>query len=75
MDQPDFLNGFKIDAVVTSNYFEEWSPVWGEVDKIVNNYNQMQVTLIQPKEKRKMIVTFRLFNDGLGFRYEFPAPG
>ena len=72
LNQPDFLSGFKIDAVVTSNYFEEWSPVWGEVDKIVNNYNQMQITLIQPKEKRKMIITFRLFNDGLGFRYEFP---
>jgi len=72
LNQPDLLSGFKIDAVVTSNYFEEWSPVWGEVDKIVNNYNQMQVTIIQPKEKRKMIITFRLFNDGLGFRYEFP---
>lgn len=73
IDQPDFINGFKIDAVVTSNYYEEWKPVWGEVDKIINNYNQMQVTLIQPKEKKMMIVTFRLFNDGLGFRYEFPV--
>jgi len=72
LNQPDFLSDFKIDAVVTSNYFEEWSPVLGEVDKIVNNYTQMQITLIQPKEKRKMIITFRLFNDGLGFRYEFP---
>jgi hypothetical protein len=73
LDQPDLMGGFKIDAVVTSNFLEEWAPVWGEVDKIVNNYNQMQVTLIQPKEKRTMIVTFRLFNDGLGFRYEFPV--
>lgn len=73
INQPDFVSGFKVDAVVTSNYYEEWKPVWGEVDKIINNYNQMQVTLIQPKEKRMMIVTFRLFNDGLGFRYEFPA--
>jgi hypothetical protein len=73
VDQPDFINGFKIDAVVTSDFYEEWKPVWGEVDKIINNYNQMQVTLIQPNEKRKMIVTFRLFNDGLGFRYEFPV--
>lgn len=72
LDHPDLMDGFKIDDIVTSNFLEEWSPVWGEVDKIVNNYNQMQVSLIQPKEKRKMIVTFRLFNDGLGFRYEFP---
>ncbi len=73
IDQSDFINGFKIDAVVTSNFYEEWKPVWGEVDKIINNYNQMQVTLIQPNERRKMTVTFRLFNDGLGFRYEFPV--
>ncbi len=73
LNQTDLISGFKIDAVVTSNFLEEWSPVWGEVDRIVNNYNQMQVTLIQPKEKRTMIVTFRLFNDGLGFRYEFPV--
>jgi glucan 1,4-alpha-glucosidase len=72
LDQPDLMGEFKIDAVVTSNFLEEWSPVLGEVDKIVNNYNQIQVTLVQPKEKRTMIVTFRLFNDGLGFRYEFP---
>jgi len=73
LDQHDLMADFKIDAVVTSNFLEEWEPVVCEVDKIVNNYNQMQVTLIQPKEKRKMIVTFRLFNDGLGFRYEFPV--
>ena len=73
LDQQDFTNDFKIDTIVTTKYFEEWSPVLGEVDKIINNYNQMLVTLIQPKEKRAMIVTFRLFNDGLGFRYEFPV--
>jgi hypothetical protein len=72
VDQPDFLQGFKIDAIVTSTFYDEWAPVWGEVSKIVNNYTQMDVTLIQPREKRKMIVTFRLFNDGLGFRYDFP---
>ena len=73
LDQADLLNGFKIDTIVTSSYFEEWSPILGEVDTIINNYNQMRVTLIQPNEKRTMIVTFRLFNDGLGFRYEFPV--
>ncbi|MBK7630262.1 MAG: glycoside hydrolase family 97 protein [Ignavibacteriales bacterium] len=73
LNQSDLTSGFNIDAVVTSNFKEEWKPVWGEVEKIVNNYNQMQVTLIQSTEKRKMIVTFRIFNDGLGFRYEFPV--
>lgn len=72
VDQPDFLQGFKIDTIITSTYYGKWSPVWGEVDTILNNYNQLQVTLIQPKEERKIIVTFRLFNEGLGFRYEFP---
>ncbi len=73
LNQTDFLNGFKIDTVVTSNFMEVWSPVWGEVDSILNNYHQMVVTLFQPIEKRTMIITFRLFNDGLGFRYEFPV--
>lgn len=72
VDQPDFLQGFKIDTIITSTYYDKWSPVWGEVDTILNHYNQLQITLIQPKEERKIIVTFRLFNDGLGFRYEFP---
>ncbi len=73
VDQPDFISGFNIDKIDTSTFYEIWEPVWGEVDKIVNNYKQMQVTLFQPNEKRKMILTFRLFNDGLGFRYEFPV--
>ena len=72
LNSPDFLENFSIDKIDTTTFFEYWEPVWGEVDKILNNYNQMQVTLIQP-ENRKMIVTFRLFNDGLGFRYEFPV--
>jgi hypothetical protein len=61
LDQPDLMADFKIDAVVTSNFLEEWSPVLGEVDKIVNNYNQMQVTLIQPKEKKKNDSYFQTF--------------
>lgn len=51
---------------------EIWKPVWGEVKEIRNNYNQLLVTLAQKGRKRKMNICFRLFNDGLGFRYEFP---
>jgi glucan 1,4-alpha-glucosidase len=72
LDQPDLMQGFEISNINNSTFSEEWAPVWGEVDKILNQYNQMQVTLNQPKAKRTIIVTFRLFNDGLGFRYEFP---
>lgn len=72
-EQTDLLDGFVIDKIDTSNFYEQWKPVWGEVSTIVNNYKQLQVTLTQPETKRSMIVTFRLFNDGLGFRYEFPS--
>ena len=50
--QADLIQGFTITNINNSKFSEEWKPVWGEVDKILNNYNQMQVTLIQPKEKR-----------------------
>ncbi len=73
VDQLAFTNGFEINKVDTSTFYEVWKPVWGEVSKIINNYKQMKVTLFQSKEKRTMIVAFRLFNDGLGFRYEFPV--
>ncbi len=70
--QADLIQGFTITNINNSKFSEEWKPVWGEVDKILNNYNQMQVTLNQQKEKRTIIITFRVFNDGIGFRYEFP---
>ena len=72
LNQADLMQGFSITNIIISTFSEEWKPVWGEVDKILNNYNQMQVTLNQQKEKRIIIVTFRVFNDGIGFRYEFP---
>ena len=49
-----------------------WKPVLGEQSEIRNHYNEMKVALFQEKEKRKLNIYFRLFNDGLGFRYEFP---
>ena len=73
LEQPDFIDGFTIDKIDTTTFNESWKPVWGEVNKIVNNYNELKVTLSQIiPEKRILVITFRLFNDGLGFRYEFP---
>jgi hypothetical protein len=74
-DQHNFMDGFTIEKVDTSTFFEEWSPVWGEVSHIVNNYRELKVTLNQKDSSTNslMILTFRLFNDGLGFRYEFPV--
>lgn len=71
-DIANFLSGFKIIATKTSTFDETWQPVWGEVDKIRNNFNELAVTVSQPNTDRQMIIRFRLFNEGLGFRYEFP---
>lgn len=69
----DFYSGFEITDVKTSKFDETWNTVWGEVSKIRNNYNEAAVTFTQKSTKRYFIVKFRLFNDGLGFRYEFPS--
>ena len=72
-DQPSFSKGFTILKADTSQKDETWEPVWGEVKRIRNYYNELTVTLQQAAHKnRMMIIRFRLFNDGLGFRYEFP---
>lgn len=68
-----FLNGFTIDKTENSTFDETWSPVWGEQKTIRNNYNELLVTLSQKEANGRILkIRFRLFNDGLGFRYEFP---
>jgi glucan 1,4-alpha-glucosidase len=64
--------GFRIQDTKTSSFDETWQPVWGEVRNIRNQYNELAVTLEQPTTQRTLVIRFRLFNDGLGFRYEFP---
>lgn len=72
-NQPDFIDGFTIEKTDTLTFYENWQPVWGEQSVIINNYKELKITLTQMiPDKRIMIITFRLFNDGLGFRYEFP---
>ena len=68
----NLMNGFIIQDVKTATCDETWQPVWGEEKDIRNHYNEMAVTLNQPANDRYIILRFRLFNDGLGFRYEFP---
>jgi hypothetical protein len=71
--QPNFIDGFTIDKIDTTTFFGNWNPVWGEQSVITNNYKELKVTLSQQvPDKRILVITFRLFNDGLGFRYEFP---
>ena len=65
-------DGFSMTDSKTSSFDETWTPVWGEEAEIRNHYNELAVTLKQ-ESGRIMIVRFRLYDDGLGFRYEFPA--
>ncbi len=67
------LNDFTISDKKTSSFDETWKPVWGEVSSIRNQYNELAVTLNQNETNRQIVIRFRLFNDGLGFRYEFPS--
>lgn len=66
------MTGFVVRNTQTASFDETWTPVWGEEDKIRNHYNELAVTLEQPDNQRHIVIRFRLFNDGLGFRYEFP---
>jgi alpha-glucosidase len=68
----NLMDGFVLASTATAACDETWEPVWGEESLIRNHYNELAVTLDQPANQRKIIIRFRLFNDGLGFRYEFP---
>jgi alpha-glucosidase len=68
----DLYSGFEVKDTKTSTFDETWKPVWGEESSIRNHYNELLVTLYQAKNDRSLQIRFRLFDDGLGFRYEFP---
>lgn len=68
----DLMTGFEVKETKNTTCDETWTPVWGEESEIRNHYNELSVTLSQPKNDRFIVIRFRLFNDGLGFRYEFP---
>ena len=69
----NLTSGFQITKTETATFDETWTPVWGEESSIRNHYNELCVTLTQPANDRFIKLRFRLFDDGLGFRYEFPA--
>ncbi len=70
----DFQNNFEKLKEVTSTFDETWTPVWGEENSIRNNYNSLTLEL-KHNDGRLMNICFRVFNDGVGFRYEFPQQG
>ena len=70
--ETDLMDGFSIIDTKTSAFDETWKPVWGETAKIRNRYNELAVTLGQQSTGRSIIIRFRVYDDGMGFRYEFP---
>ena len=72
LEETDLMDGFTIVKTDTSSFDETWKPVWGETATIRNNYKELAVTLNQPATKRDIVIRFRVYNDGMGLRYEFP---
>ena len=68
-----FRDGFEVHRIDTLTFDEVWEPVWGEEEKIRNHYKEAAIGLVQTSSGRKMVLRFRLYDDGLGFRYEFPS--
>lgn len=66
------MDGFSQARVERSTFDETWQPVWGEEKNIRNHYNEMAVTLNQADPGRQIIIRFRLYDEGMGLRYEFP---
>ena len=71
-DETDLMDGFKITDTRISSFDETWKPVWGGTATIRNHYNELEVDLNQPSSDRNIIIRFRVYNDGMGLRYEFP---
>ena len=71
-DADDLMTGFELVKVDDSSFDETWQPVWGENRDIRNHYNQMCAQLKQTKTNRLVNICFRVYDDGVGFRYEFP---
>ena len=69
----DLMDKFEERNVTYSDFDETWQPVWGENKDIRNHYNEMLVELAQPAHGRFMNIRFRVYDDGIGFRYEFPV--
>ena len=71
-EDTNLMNRFKVSNTETSSFKEVWKPVWGETSSILNHYNEMAVSLTQEHPNRTIIIRFRVYNDGMGLRYEFP---
>jgi len=72
LQETDLMDGFVLKEESTSEFDETWQPVWGETRDIRNHYVEYAAALQQPETQREMIIRFRVYDDGIGFRYEFP---
>lgn len=72
-DKNQLMRGFTLDNITQSSHDDSWHPVWGEEKVIRNQYNELAVSLHQTGTDRLMTIRFRIFDDGVGFRYEFPT--
>ena len=73
-NETNLLDGFTLKSEQQSTFDETWQPVWGETRDIRNHYNEYAAVLLQQKEQREMVIRFRVYDDGIGFRYEFEEP-
>ena len=72
MKETSLMDGFELMQTIKTSHDDTWKPVWGETEKIRNHYNQMLVHLLQPETNRKIMICFRVYDDGVGFRYVLP---
>ena len=72
LKETNLMDGFIIKDETTSEFDETWQPVWGETRDIRNHYVDYAATLLQQREQREIVIRFRVYDDGIGFRYEFP---
>ena len=68
----DLISGFTITSTDKLTYDNTWETVWGEESSIRNHYNELSIELLQEATNRKILIRFRAFDEGVGFRYEFP---
>ena len=70
--ETSLMDGFTETGSRQSTFDETWKPVWGQYAHIRNHYNELEVDLAQPATSRRMVIRFRVYNEGMGLRYEFP---
>lgn len=72
LEETNLMDGFTKTNYKVSTFDETWTPVWGETKTIRNNYNELEVDLRQESSNRNITIRFRVYDCGMGLRYEFP---